>query len=230
MQDHGQQILNAGRVELLSLMGADIDIVNAARVSFSSYEEELTEKGKGLINYLIKNKHATPFEHVVFKFFIKAPIFVAREWFRHRWSSFNEMSMRYHVPSEIDFYIPDRNSIRTQVGKPGNYTFEEIQDESIKDLTIQRLIAIYDLAYVSYKDLIEAGVAKEIARSLLPVGQYTEFIWTVNLRSLLNFLNLRNSEHAQFEISEYAVYIESVVADLLPATYESWIDNGREAI
>jgi thymidylate synthase (FAD) len=230
MEDYGKEILNAGGVELLSIMGSDIDIVNAARVSFSSYEEELTDKGKGLINYLIKNKHATPFEHVVFKFFIKAPIFVAREWFRHRWSSFNEMSMRYHVPAEIDFYIPDPKNIRTQVGKPGNYTFEEIQDESIKELTIQRLTAIYDLAYICYKDLLEAGVAKEIARSVLPVGQYTEFVWTVNLRSLLNFLNLRNSEHAQFEISEYARYIETIVADLLPATYESWIANNREAI
>jgi len=223
-------VLSAGEIDLISYLGSDLDIVNAARVSFSSYSEELDEKSKGLINFLIKNKHATPFEHVVFKFHIKCPIFVAREWFRHRWSSFNEMSMRYHVPESIDFYIPDPENIRKQVGKPGSYTFEEITDPEIKQFTIQRMNAVYDIAYQVYKDLLDAGVAKEIARSVLPVGQYTEFVWTVNLRSLINFLSLRNSSHAQLEINKYAEILESIFADLLPETFNCWLNNGREAI
>jgi len=230
MTDHSYKVLSAGEIDLISYLGSDLDIVNAARVSFSSYSEELDEKSKGLINFLIKNKHSTPFEHVVFKFHIKCPIFVAREWFRHRWSSFNEMSMRYHVPESIDFYIPDPENIRKQVGKPGSYTFEEITDPEIKQFTIQRMNAVYDIAYQVYKDLLDAGVAKEIARSVLPVGQYTEFVWTVNLRSLINFLSLRNSSHAQLEINKYAEILESIFADLLPETFNCWLNNGREAI
>lgn len=227
---HSYTVLTLGELNLLGIMGDDLDIVNAARVSFNASSSEITEKEEGLINFLIKNKHATPFEHVIFKFHVKCPIFVAREWFRHRWSSFNEMSMRYHVPDKLDFYLPDSNNIRKQVGKPGSYTFEEIDDDEVKKFTIQRMNAVYDIAYQVYKDLLDSGVAKEIARSVLPVGQFTEFIWTVNLRSLINFLSLRNSSHAQFEINEYARVAESIFEDLLPVTFKSWIENGRQAI
>ena len=211
-------------------MASDLDVVNAAKVSFSSYKKEIDESCVGLINYLVKNKHATPLEHSVFKFRIKAPIFVTREWMRHRWSSFNEMSMRYHQPANIDYYTPAYDKIRKQIGKPGAYTFEEISDPEVKDAfysIFQQSILQADEAY--YK-LIDLGVAKEIARCVLPVSQYTEFIWTVNARSLINFISLRNDSNAQYEINEYAKIIEKVFAQKMPITYEAFINSGRVSI
>lgn len=223
-------VLDYGEVELLESMASDLDVVNAARVSFSAYQSEIDGKAIGLINYLLKNKHATPFEHSVFKFRIKAPIFVTREWMRHRWSSFNEMSMRYHVPEEIHFYVPESKNVRKQIGKPGAYTFEPIQDEEIVRRTILEIHHCNQHAYTSYKTLIEAGVAKEIARCVLPVSQYTEFIWTVNARSLINFISLRNDSNAQYEINEYAKIVEKIFAEKMPYTHTAFINAGRIAI
>jgi thymidylate synthase (FAD) len=226
-----ENVLNAGEVSLIEYIGNDLSIVNAARVSFASYDTEMTERSEGLINYLIKNKHATPFEHAVFKFHVKCPIFIAREWFRHRWSSFNEMSMRYHVPEKLEFFIPETHTIRKQVGKPGAYFFESFTDtEVIADEVEYQFGLVYTVAEKAYRTLLEKGVAKELARSVLPVGQYTEFIWTVNARSLMNFLSLRNDSHAQYEIAAYAEEIEMMFASCLPSTYTAWIQNGREAI
>jgi len=224
------EVLNAGSVKLLDRFGSDVDIVNSARVSFASYQSEMDDRAKGLINFLIKNKHATPFEHVTFKFYIKCPIFVAREWFRHRWSSFNEMSMRYYVPEKIDFFYPTQEAVRKQVGKPGNYTFEQIEDVAVFDFVTDSLEKVYKEAESAYYDMIESGIAKEIARSVLPVGQYTEFIWTVNLRSLLNFLSLRNEENAQREIRQYAEVIENIIYSYVPTTMDCFEANNREAI
>lgn len=225
-----REILNAGTVSILEVMGSDLDIVNAARVSFASRQTEMDDKAAGLIDFLMKNKHATPFEHVVFKFYVKCPIFVAREWFRHRWSSFNEMSMRYYVPDELDFFIPAAETIRKQVGKPGHYEFEEITDPSLIYYIQDRFLEVYEIAEQVYQELLSMDLAKELARSVLPVGQYTEFVWTVNLRSLLNFLSLRNDSHAQYEINAYAEAIEDMVRVCVPETYKSFVKNGRSAI
>jgi len=231
MTEFNKKVLNAGEINLIDFIGDDLSIVNAARVSFASQDSELTDKSKGLINYLIKNKHATPFEHVVFKFHIKCPIFVAREWFRHRWSSFNEMSMRYYVPQKIDFFFPDQEDVRTQVGKPGAYSFKPMEyPEAAYSEVTRQFAVVYKHAEAAYREMLEMGVAKELARSVLPVGQYTEFIWTVNARSLMNFLCLRNDEHAQLEIAKYAAGIEDMFAATLPATYEAWVLTGRESI
>lgn len=223
-------VLDFGEVELLESMASDLDVVNAARVSFSAYQTEIDDRAKGLINYLMKNKHSTPFEHSMFKFRIKAPIFVTREWMRHRWSSFNEMSMRYHVPEKIDFYVPLAKNVRKQVGKPGAYTFEKIDDENIVRKTILEIHHCNQHAYNSYKILLEQGVAKEIARCVLPVSQYTEFIWTVNARSLINFISLRNDSNAQYEINEYAKIIENIFAEKMPITHKAFVDCDRVAI
>ena len=228
MADNEYFVLDHGSVKLLNQMASDLDVVNAARVSFATYQTEMDEKAIGLINFLMKNKHATPFEHSVFKFYIKCPIFVAREWFRHRWSSFNEMSMRYYVPESIDFYNPE--NIRQQIGKPGSYSFESIEDPITKSLVESKTKSVYSYAYNTYQVLIEAGVAKEIARTVLPVGQYTEFIWTVNARSLVNFISLRNDEHAQYEIRKYAEVVENIFSQYMPITHECFVKNGREAI
>jgi len=231
MIEFNKKVLNAGEVNLIDFIGDDLSIVNAARVSFASQENEITDKSIGLINYLIKNKHATPFEHVVFKFHVKCPIFVAREWFRHRWSSFNEMSMRYYVPEKIDYFYPDKEDVRTQVGKPGAYSFEPMKfpEAAHSELTRQFEI-VYSTAEKAYRHLLNIGIAKELARSVLPVGQYTEFIWTVNARSLMNFLSLRNDENAQLEIAKFAFEIEEMFASILPSTHKSWVENGRESI
>jgi thymidylate synthase (FAD) len=223
-------VLDHGEVELLDVMGNDVAVVNAAKVSFAAQVKEMDESSIGLLNYLMKNKHATPFEHVIFKFRIKAPIFVTREWMRHRWSSFNEMSMRYHVPPVINYYVPSYDNIRKQTGKPGAYKFEEIQDSEVKELVYYHFQNVIDQADKAYHKLLEAGVAKEIARCVLPVTQYTEFIWTVNARSLINFLSLRNEEAAQYEIREFAGVIETLFAYALPFTHMAFTESGRAAI
>lgn len=223
-------ILDHGEIELLDVMGDDLSVVNAAKVSFAAQVKEIDESSIGLINYLMKNKHATPFEHVIFKFRIKAPIFVTREWMRHRWSSFNEMSMRYHVPPVIDYYIPSSKDIRKQVGKPGAYTFEEIDDPELKSLVIRRMQELIGYANLVYRDFLDLGVAKEVARCVLPVSQYTEFIWTVNARSLINFISLRNESNAQYEIQQYAEVIESFFAEIMPFSHGAFIDSNRQAI
>jgi thymidylate synthase (FAD) len=228
--EYYHEVLDFGEIELISSMASDLDVVNAAKVSFSSYKKEIDESCVGLINYLVKNKHATPLEHSVFKFRIKAPIFVTREWMRHRWSSFNEMSMRYYVPPKIDYYIPAFDNIRRQTGKPGAYSFEEIEDPDLKSLVMRRMQEVIGYSDLVYRDLIELGVAKEIARCVLPVSQYTEFIWTVNARSLINFISLRNDSNAQYEINEYAKIIEKVFAQKMPITYEAFINSGRVSI
>lgn len=223
-------VLDHGEIELLDVMGDDLSVVNAAKVSFAAQVKEIDEASIGLINYLMKNKHATPFEHVIFKFRIKAPIFVTREWMRHRWSSFNEMSMRYHVPPTIDYYIPAYDKIRKQVGKPGAYSFEEIDNPETKDIVYSVFQSVIIDADAAYHKLLDLGIAKEIARCVLPVSQYTEFIWTVNARSLINFVTLRNDSNAQYEIQEYAKVVESYFAEIMPITHSAFVNSGRTAI
>ena len=169
----------------------------------------------------------TPFEHNSFRFHVRAPIFVAREWMRHRTNSFNEESARYHK-LEGDFYVPDRAAVRSQVGKPGAYHFEPV-DEALAGETIDTMQRIYKELYQEYLGLVEKGVAKELARSILPFGIFTQFYWTLNARSLMNFLSLRNAEAAQYEIRVYAEAVERLFAEKMPITHQSFVDFGRRA-
>jgi thymidylate synthase (FAD) len=169
----------------------------------------------------------TPFEHNAFRFHIRAPLFVAREWFRHRVGSFNEFSMRYAKATD-DFYVPEAEDVRTQVGKPGSYSFDPVDDE-LAETAREELRAVYDTAYAAYERLVEQGVARELARAVLPVGAYTEFYWTVNARSLMNFVSLRASETAQREIRRYADACERFLAEEMPITYQAFVDAGRTA-
>ncbi|MFL5934377.1 MAG: FAD-dependent thymidylate synthase [Gaiellaceae bacterium] len=169
----------------------------------------------------------TPFEHNAFRFHVRCPIFVAREWFRHRVGSFNEFSMRYARASD-EFYVPEPEDVRTQVGKPGAYTFEQVSDE-VAEETREKLQAVYEAAYRAYEELVELGVAREVARAALPVGAYTEFYWTVNARSLMNFISLRNSETAQREIRRYAEACERFLEEQMPVTYAAFVANDRTA-
>jgi thymidylate synthase (FAD) len=220
-------VLDHGFVRLDEAMADDLSVVNGARVSFARHKTELDESDAGLIRFLMRERHASPFEHAVFRFHVRCPIFIAREWFRHRWSSFNEFSMRYAKATE-DFYVPDPEDVRTQVGKPGAYSFEPVSDE-VAETTREELRQVYETAYGAYERLVELGVARELARAVLPVGAYTEFYWTVNARSLMNFLSLRNAEAAQREIRRYADACERFFAARMPVTHEAFVAAGRVA-
>jgi thymidylate synthase (FAD) len=220
-------VLDHGFVRLDGALADDLSVANSARVSFGRRKEELDDSDRGLIKFLMRERHGTPFEHNAFRFHIRCPIFVAREWFRHRMGSFNEFSMRYARATD-DFYVPELDDVRTQVGKPGAYSFEPV-DPELAEETRERLREIYDAAYTVYEELVERGVARELARAVLPVGAYTEFYWTVNARSLMNFLSLRAAEAAQREIRQYAEACETFLASQMPVTHEAFIANGRTA-
>jgi thymidylate synthase (FAD) len=220
-------VLDHGFVRLDQAMADDLSVVNGARVSFARHKTEMDDSDAGLIRFLMRDRHGTPFEHNAFRFHIRAPIFVAREWFRHRVGSFNEFSMRYARATD-DFYIPAAEDVRTQVGKPGAYSFDPVSDE-IAETTREELKQIYEAAYAAYERLVELGVARELARAALPVGAYTEFYWTVNARALMNFLSLRNAETAQREIRRYAEACERFFAEEMPVTYEAFVASGRVA-
>src|SRR5437660_4175923 len=159
-------------------MATDLSVVNGARVSCARRKEVMDESDEGLIRFLMRDRHGTPFEHNSFRFHIRCPLFVAREWMRHRISSFNEFSMRYAKATD-EFYVPEPEDVRTQVGKPGAYSFEPVAPE-IADTTRRELQAVYDHAFETYERLVEQGGARELARAALPGGAYTEFYWTLN--------------------------------------------------
>ncbi|HSC90732.1 MAG TPA: FAD-dependent thymidylate synthase [Gaiellaceae bacterium] len=221
------EVLDHGFVRLDEAMASDLSVANAARVSFARRKEELDEADRGLIGFLLRERHGTPFEHNAFRFHIRAPIFVAREWFRHRIGSFNEFSMRYAKATD-DFYVPAAEDVRTQVGKPGSYSFEPV-DPELAETAREELREVYETAYTAYERLVEQGVARELARAVMPVGAYTEFYWTVNARALMNFVSLRAAETAQREIRRYAEACERFLAEEMPVTYEAFVAAGRTA-
>ena len=182
--------------------------------------------------YVRRNGYAvwsgnTPFEHNSFRFHVRAPIFVAREWMRHRTSSFNEFSMRYAKATD-DFYVPEVEDVRSQVGKPGAYSFEPV-DPELAETTREELQEVYRHAYETYERLVELGVARELARCVMPVGAYTEFYWTINARALMNFVSLRAAETAQREIRRYAEAVETFFAEKMPVTHAAFVASGRVA-
>jgi thymidylate synthase (FAD) len=220
-------VLDHGFVRLDDAMASDLSVVNSARVSFGRRKEEMDESDEGLVRFLMRDRHGTPFEHNAFRFHIRAPIFVVREWMRHRVGSFNEFSMRY-AKATSDFYVPEADDVRSQVGKPGAYSFEPVE-AGLAEQTREELQAVYDQAFETYERLVEAGVARELARSVMPVGAYTEFYWTVNARALMNFVSLRAAETAQREIRRYAEAVEVFLAEKMPVTHAAFVAAGRVA-
>ena len=220
-------VLDHGFVRLDAAMADDLSVVNAARVSFARRKEALDESDEGLVRFLMRERHGTPFEHNSFRFHVRCPIFVAREWFRHRVGSFNEFSMRYARATD-EFYVPAPEDVRTQVGKPGAYSFEPVEPE-LAEQTRAALEDVYEHAFSTYERLVEAGVARELARSALPVGAYTEFYWTINARALMNFVSLRAAETAQREIRRYAEAVERFLAERMPVTHAAFVANDRSA-
>lgn len=222
-----RSILDHGFVRLDDFMADDLSVVNSARVSFGNRHTEMEPGDDKLINFLMRDHHGTPFEHNAFRFHVKLPIFVAREWVRHRIGSFNEMSGRYTtLPAQ--WYVPLLENVRTRVGKPGNYTYEPVPTE-IGDNYLRRLTDDCERSYRNYKWSLNDGVALEVARNFLHVNHYTEWYWTVNARSMMNFLTLRNASTAQWEIQQYAKLVEISFEEVMPVTYASFVDNGRVA-
>src|SRR5256712_3136892 len=221
------RVLDHGFVRLDDAMAGDLSVVNGARVSFARRKEVMDESDEGLIRFLMRDRHGTPFEHNSFRFHIRAPLFVAREWMRHRVGSFNEFSLRYARATD-EFYVPAPEDVRSQVGKPGAYSFEPV-DPELAEQTREELRAVYDAAYETYNRLVEQGVARELARLVMPMGAYTEFYWTVNARSLMNFVSLRAAETAQREIRRYAEACELFFAEKMPVTHAAVVAAGRLA-
>lgn len=200
-------------------LNCDSAVVQAARVSYAQGLKDF-DSDKSLIRYLYKNKHTSPFEMVKFKFHIKAPLFVARQWFRHRMSNYNEISGRYTILEE-EIYKPEKVSSQSTINKQlsaSNNLFET--DDTIKRLFNQYMTGSSN-QYSMYKLLIDKGVSRETARIGLPLNLFTEFYWCIDLHNLLNFIKLRNSDYAQGEIKEYAKTIEELVEPLCPITIEA---------
>ncbi len=210
-----KNVLDKGFVKLVDFMGGDNAVVQAARVSFGKGVTN-DERDKKLLFFLMANHHETPFEHSVFKFHIKCPIFVARQWFRHRISSYNEISGRYAEMKE-EFCVPD--VLRSQ--KARNYKYTEVESELNAEL-LAKIEKHFQDSYELYHELLEKGVAKEHARIVLPLSLYTQFYWTINARSLMNFLNLRMDDHAQYEIREFANAINEMFGEYMPWTQEAF--------
>lgn len=219
-------------VERIDYMGSDLSVVNGARVSYDKeswwedVEKLLLKKGDaGLINYLMKNRHGTPFEMVQFSFRVHVPIGVAREWMRHRIGSFNEVSTRY-VQMEREYYTPLAKDWRRQVGKAGHYTYEPITDGTEHHISVLYELAM-EHAFNKYDELLAMGLAKELARNVLPLGTFTSFIWSVNLRSLFNFMSLRTAPDALYEIQVPANYVVDLAHLVVPRTMEIWESQDR---
>ncbi len=215
------EVLDRGFVRLVDFMGGDEAVVRSARVSFGQGTKG-EEKDRKLIGYLLRHGHETPFEQSVFQLHVKCPIFVARQWFRHRWSSFNEISGRYTVFDEGEFYVPDKKRVQEKVNKQGSVT-AELSDEEHRAFG-ERIREETERAAAAYRKLLEEGTAKELARIVLPLNMYTQFYWSVNARSLMNFIRLRCDVHAQYEIRLYAEAIREIFREKMPWTAEAFED------
>ncbi len=220
--------LDYGFVRLVDIMGDDSAIVQAARVSYGKGTKSVSED-RGLIRYLMRHKHTSPFEMVEFKFHIKLPIFIARQWIRHRTANVNEYSGRYSEMKD-EFYIPEKSQIRTQstVNKQGR------SDETLQESSISRINEIFESSQKSsfdeYTEMLNLGLARELARINLPLSNYTEWYWKIDLHNLFHFLRLRMDSHAQYEIQVYGNAIAEIVKSSVPLAWEAFEDYIFNAI
>lgn len=211
----------------IDFMGGDAAVVRNAKVStlgLSSLEAEVKE---GFIGFLMREGHASPFESSVFQFYIECPIAIGTQILRHRIASYNVESGRYKVLEGKFYYPPDGRPLR-QIGKTGEYKF--LNDANLPRTVRESFTLVYDIAWNEYQSLLDAGVAKEVARFILPYGIYQSMYMTINARSLMNFLHLRTDSHAQWEIQQIAAQMETAFAEKMPVTYKHWVANGRKSI
>lgn len=216
------KVLNHGFVRLVDYMGGDESIVQAARVSYGKGTKTVSED-RTLIRYLMRHQHTTPFEMVEFKFHIKLPIFVARQWIRHRTANVNEYSGRYSIMPE-EFYIPDEEVIKFQSNsnKQGRDS-EEVPPE-IRRRVLEILLDEQKAAFQGYQEMLNYNIARELARINLPLSLYTQWYWKIDLHNLFHFLKLRMDKHAQYEIRVYAEKMAEIVKAVVPMAYEAFED------
>ena len=218
-------LLDHGFVRLVDSMGDDDRIVQAARVS-TGKGLKTPKEDRNLIRYMMRNKHTTPFEKVRFEFHCKMPIFVARQWIRHRMGSFNEFSARYSQMPE-EFYIPAAMRKQSTTNKQGSGSgFSDAVNQEL----INKIREHSEASHALYREFLSHCAANELARLVLPVNIYTEWYWTVDLHNLFHFLQLRLHEHAQYEIRVYAEAIYKMIKEIVPVSCEAFEDYRRNCI
>lgn len=214
-------VLDKGFVRLVDYLGGDERIVQAARVSYGAGTKSFRQD-KGLINYLIRNEHTSPFEQVVLTFHTKMPIFVARQWVRHRTARLNEISGRYSVMKD-EFYVPDLSQMRGQSEDNKQARSDEILQEA--ESMVAEMQADQRQVYDHYSGMVEQGLAREIARANLPLSLYTEWYWQIDLHNLFRFLALRMDSHAQYEIRVYAEAMAKCAKAVAPLAYDAFEEH-----
>lgn len=215
-------------VELIASMGNDEMVARAAWVSTQRDQRDASPEGiEKLIRFLLSNRptHASPFGHPHITFLVECPIFVAREWMRHRTQTFSEVSSRYSDMSG-ETYLPPVEDFRTQVGKPGEYRMEPMSGVRA-EVARRRMDHAYTQSVVEYRALLAEGVAREVARNVLPVGTMTRFYATASLRNWLNFLVLRDHPAALLEIQRPAREVKRLLIQQFPITMNVWVENGK---
>lgn len=228
-------VLDKGFIEVIDKLGSDLTVVNSARVSFGKRKDRFEDSDRKLIRFLAKNKHWSPFRHLMVQFHIKAPEFVMRQWYKHvvgietssssaaKDHAWNEISGRYVPVSE--FYIPSNWRKQSENNKQASEGSIEDQDAA-KNIFGEAMSAILE----SYEDLLKLGVAKEQARLLLPLNQYTEVYWTASFQAIMNFIDLRDEATAQWEIQQYAKALKELMKEIYPETTKIWfeVNSGSE--
>ena len=221
--NHVKVLDGQGWVGLIDHLGSEISIVNAARVSFGKLREEMDDRDHVLLEYLIDNRHTSPLEHVVFTFSIHCPLFVRGQWHRHRTWSYNEISRRY-TEINMEFYTPPKLRIQAENNRQAS-----LADPNFDDSALRKKISDHNQASLDlYEELLEDGVCREQARGVLPQNMMVTYWGTVNLSNLLHFLELRDSEHAQWEIREYAIAIKKLIKPIIPSVAEYYRKQGQE--
>lgn len=217
------RVLDRGFIRLVDYMGGDDRIVQAARVSYGQGTRTVRED-RALIDYLLRNRHTSPFEQVILTFHLKMPIFVARQWLRHRTARLNEISGRYSVMKD-EFYVPEPEHVRLQskANRQGGST-DGVTDELRRQVTGKLAQGQRD-AYADYEELLEDDVARELARVNLPVSLYTEMYWQSDLNNLFHFLRLRMDWHAQYEIRAYGDAMAQVVEAVAPIAFAAFVEH-----
>lgn len=218
--DVEMKVLNKGFVRLVDYMGGDTRIVQSARVSYGDGTKTIREDA-ALIAYLLRNQHTSPFEQVIFTFHIKTPIFVARQWVRHRTARMNEISGRYSVMAD-EFYVPEDDDIRPQSKSNKQGRSDEVLSSDIKEEFLTSLEADQAAVYEHYENYLKHDIARELARVNLPLSLYTQFYWQIDLHNILHFLKLRLDSHAQKEIRVYGEALVKCVQAVAPIAYQAF--------
>lgn len=222
-QDAEIKVLDQGFVRLVDMMGSDLSVVNAARVSFGKKKDHFEDKDKKLIQYLAKHEHTSPFRHAYVQFHVKAPIFVFRQWMKHQVGcSWNEISGRYVEFPDDEFFIPASFRQQSKDNKQGSEGEIELAH---RETARHAYEVACKHAVTEYKKLLSLGVCREQARCILPLGLYSEVYWTTSLQAVAHFIRLRSESHAQWEIQQYAHAVRSLVEVAFPASLEALLST-----